>query len=231
MNNTNITTATVSYPSDGEQASAYEARPEGDGPFPGVVVVMEWWGLDEHIRDVTERFAREGCYALAPDIYHGTVVGYDDPDTAMAATRSLDGEAAVRELTDAVHYIKQQQRSNGKVGVVGYCMGGGFALLTAIHSDEVDGVNPYYGGNPDPIELVERIQCPVLGLYAGHDEANRPSVPDMKAALERYGKEAECIVYPDAPHAFFNDRSETYREEAATDAWRRTLAFFGRHLA
>lgn len=225
-----IETVMTGYASDGGEVAAYQARPEGDGPFPGVLVIMEWWGLDDHIKDVTERFAREGYFALAPDIYHGTVIGYDDAETAMQTVRSFDREQAVSELSSAVSHMKRQPFSSGKVGVIGYCMGGGFALLTAIDSDEVDAVNPYYGGNPDPIDLVEHIECPVLGLYAGRDEANRPSVPDIEAALERHGREFECIVYPDAPHAFFNDRSETYRAEPAEDAWERTKAFFAQHL-
>ncbi|MBI4641525.1 MAG: dienelactone hydrolase family protein, partial [Candidatus Tectomicrobia bacterium] len=193
-----------------------------------VVVIMEWWGLEPHIKDVTERFAREGYYAMAPDIYHGKVT--DNPGEAMNLVRSLDRDLAVKEIDAAIRYIKTQPLSSGKVGVIGYCMGGGLALLTAIYSDNVDAVNPYYGANPNPIDLVERIQCPILGLYAEHDEANRPSVPAIEAALRRYGKQFECIVYPDAPHAFFNDTQESYREEASKDAWQRTLAFFHKHL-
>ncbi|MBI2856670.1 MAG: dienelactone hydrolase family protein [Chloroflexi bacterium] len=223
-----ITTSMVSYQFDGQSATAYEARPQGNGPFPGVIVVQEWWGLDDHITDVTERFAREGYHAAAPDLFHGTVT--ENREEAMKLTRAMDRDLAVREIDGAIKYIKSHPTSNKKVGVVGYCLGGGMALLAAVHSGEVDAVNPYYGGNPEPIDLVERIQCPILGLYAGRDEANRPSVPDMEAALQRYGKEYECIVYPDAPHAFFNDRQATYREDAAQDAWQRTLAFFGQHL-
>ena len=130
----------------------------------------------------------------------------------------------------AVDTLQGLPECSGKVGSIGYCMGGGLALLTAIHSGNVAAVNPYYGANPNPLELVERIRCPVLGLYAERDEANRPSVQAMRAALERYGKEHEIIVYPDAPHAFFNDTQASYRPEAAKDAWRRTLEFFGKHL-
>ncbi len=224
-----IETSSVGYPVNGETASGYLAKPEGAGPFPGVIVIMEWWGLEPHIKDVAERFAREGHYAVAPDIYHGQLT--DDPQEAMTLVRSLDRDLAVKEIDAAIRHTKSQAVSNGKVGVIGYCMGGGLALLTAVHSNDVDAVNPYYGGNPDPIDLVERIQCPILGLYAAHDEANRPSVPAMEAALRRHGKEFECIVYPDAPHAFFNDRRPSYREEASRDAWQRTLAFFRQHLS
>lgn len=223
-------TTSINYPAGGEQATAHQARPDGDGPFPGVVVVVEWWGLDEHIKDVTERFAAEGYLAVAPDIYHGTVIGYDDAESAMKATRALDRQLAVRELAAAVDYIKGQPQSNGKVGVIGYCLGGGLALLTAIESDSVDAVNPYYGANPDPLDDVAKIDCPILGLYAGRDEANRPSVPDIRAALEQHGRQFDLHVYDDAPHAFFNDRSETYREDSARDAWQRTLGFFSQHL-
>ncbi|MBI4298791.1 MAG: dienelactone hydrolase family protein [Chloroflexi bacterium] len=218
----------IDYKINGGKVAGYEARPGGAGRFPGVVVIIEWWGLDSHIKDVTERFAREGYYALAPDIYHGTVTA--DPQEAMKLTRALDRERAVKELVAAVDHIKGQRVSNGKVGVIGYCMGGGLALLTAVNSEKVDAVNPYYGGNPNPLDLVQRIQCPILGLYAGHDEANRPSVPALEGALRQYRKQFECIVYPDAPHAFFNDTQDSYRKEAAEDAWRRTQTFFGKHL-
>ena len=224
-----ITTTTVEIKLDGQDVTGYEAKPEGAGPFPGVVVIQEWWGLDDHIKDMTERFAREGYYAVAPDLFHGEVT--DDGDEAMRLTRSMDQDLAVREIDAAVRYIKAQLVSNRKVGLIGYCLGGGMALMGAVRSDDVDAVNPYYGANPNPIELVGRIRCPILGLYAGNDEANRPSVPAMEEALQRYGKEYEVIVYPDAPHAFFNDRQSNYREEPARDAWRRTLAFFKQHLS
>ncbi len=226
-----ITTTTVSYKTDGGEATGYEAKPEGAGPFPGVIVIMEWWGIDPHIKDVTERFAREGYHAVAPDIYHGTVIDYENREGAMEMTRSLDRDLAVKEIDAAIRHIKGQSSSNQKVGVIGYCMGGGLVLLTAIASNDVDAANVYYGGNPNPIELVEQIQCPILGLYAEHDEANRPAVPAMEEALTRYGKEHELIVYPDAPHAFFNDLRPSYREEASKDAWQRTLTFFKQHLS
>ena len=226
-----IKTADISYNIDGGQATGYEAKPTGDGPFPGVVVIMEWWGLEPHIKDLTDRFAREGYHAVAPDIYHGTVIDYDNRDGAMGMARSLDKDLAVREIDGAASYIKGQSSSNNKVGIVGYCMGGGLVLATAIASNNIDAANVYYGGNPDPIDLVEQIQCPVLGLYAGSDEtANPTKVPTLEEALTRFGKEHELHVYWDAQHSFFNDRRPSYHEETAKDAWQRTQDFFCKHL-
>jgi carboxymethylenebutenolidase len=223
-----VSTVSISYQVDEGTATGYLAQPEGTGPFAGIVVVQEWWGLDSHIQDVAERFAKEGFVALAPDLYHGQVT--EEAEEARRLAMSLDRDRAVKEIDSVIRYIKQQPYSSDKVGIVGYCMGGGLVMLAAIHSDIVDAANVYYGGNPDPIDQVQDINCPILGLYAGHDEANRPSVPDLEAALQRHGKQHECIVYPDAPHAFFNDQKPNYRDEAARDAWRRTLAFFRQHL-
>lgn len=224
-----ITQGSVNVPVGDRQVWSYLAHPIGEGPWPGILVIQEWWGLEPHMFDVAQRFAREGYVALMPDLFHGNVT--NDATEAMEFLRSGFNQAeAVEELVASVQYLKGMSTCSGKVGVIGYCLGGGLALRTAIASDEVGAVNPYYGGNPDPIELVERIQCPVLGLYAERDEANRPSVPALEEALQLYNKQYECIVYPDAPHAFFNDTRDSYRPEAAADAWHRTMEFMGRNL-
>ncbi len=223
-----ITTRSVTFRVNGEQASGHEARPVGTGPFPGVVVIQEWWGLEPHIKDVAERFAREGYYALAPDLYHGQVT--EEPDEAMKLTRALDRDLAVKEIEAAIRHIKSQPSSNKKVGVIGYCMGGGLAFAAAINSRNVDAANPYYGGVPNPVEQVERIQCPLMAFFSATDRGVPENVPVLEQTLKRFGKRAECRIY-DAPHAFFNDRRPSYREEAAKDAWQRTLAFFQQHLS
>ena len=224
-----ITQGSANVPVGDNQVWSYVAHPVGEGQWPGILVIQEWWGLEPHMFDVAQRFAREGYVAIMPDLFHGMVT--NDAAEAMDFMRSgFDQSEAVEELVATVKFLKDLSPCSGKVGVIGYCLGGGLALSTAIASDEVGAVNPYYGGNPDPIELVERIQCPVLGLYAERDEANRPSVPAIEEALGRYGKEYECIVYPDAPHAFFNDTRDSYRPEAAADAWRRTVEFMRQHL-
>ena len=223
-----ITTSMVNYRINGEQASGYEAKPEGAGPFPGVIVIQEWWGLDPHIKDVTERFAREGYYAVGPDLFHGAVT--EEPDEAMNLTRSLDRDLAVKEIDAAIRYIKGQPSSNRKVGVVGYCLGGGLALTTAVNSNNADAVNPYYGGVPNPIDQVQQIQCPVMAFYSATDRGMPDAANEMEATMQRFGKQYEGRIY-DAPHAFFNDRRPSYREETSRDTWQRTLAFFSQHLS
>ncbi len=224
------TTELVEFPVDGGSCPGYLARP-AEGTYPGVVVIQEWWGLDDHIKDVARRFAREGFVALAPDLYHGKVTS--EPDEARKLAMELDRERALKEIRQAVAYLKAHPAvSPKKVGIIGFCMGGGLALLTAIHEPAVDAAVVFYGRNPDPIDLVARIQCPLLGIYGEADQGIPPSeVERLGEALKRYGKQFELHIYPAAPHAFFNDtRPQVYRPEAAADAWAKTLAFFRRHL-
>ena len=161
--------------------------------------------MDDHIKDLTSRFAGEGFVVLAPDLYHGQVTS--DPGEAMKLLQGTDDEEATKELNGAVAHLKSQPFCASKAGIIGYCFGGGLSIATARVNRDLDACVVYYGANPNPLDLVQNITCPILALYAGHDEANRPSVPDLEAALQRYSKQYECIVYPDAPHAFFNDRS------------------------
>jgi carboxymethylenebutenolidase len=222
-----ITDQMVTYPANGSETTGYLARPEGDGPFPGVVVIQEWWGLNDDIKDIARRFANEGYAALAPDLYHGTVAG--EPDTAMQLARSLAWENALKDLSATVRYLKSQPFSSGKVGAVGYCMGGGLAFRLACNTNDLDAVNVYYGRTP-PEDEVRNLSCPVLGIYGGADRGIPPeAVRDTERLLEQHGKQCETMIYPDAPHSFFN-AGEAHRPEAAADAWQRTLAFFGQHL-
>ncbi|MER3398492.1 MAG: carboxymethylenebutenolidase [Chloroflexota bacterium] len=223
-------TELVEFPVNGGTCPGYLARP-AEGTHPGVVVIQEWWGLEEHIKDVARRFAREGFVALAPDLYHGKVTS--EPDEARKLAMELNRQRALLEVRRAVAYLKAHPGvAPKKVGVIGFCMGGGLALLTAIYEPELDAAVVFYGRNPDPIDLVAQIRCPLLGIYGEADQGIPPSeVERLGEALKRYGKQFELHIYPGAPHAFFNDtRPQIYRPEAAADAWAKTLAFFRRHL-
>ena len=221
----------IEFPVDGGVATGYLALPEMT-PAPGVVVIQEWWGLEPHIKDVVERFATAGFVALAPDLYHGEVA--TEPNEAQKLAMELDYGRAISEIDAAAAYLIGRSETRGeKVGVVGFCMGGGLSLLTACRSNRIGGAVVFYGRNPSPIEQVRDLTCPLLGLYGEADQGIPPAeVERLRAALEAAGgKQYELHIYPNAPHAFFNDTRSSYRPDAAADAWQRTLAFFREHLA
>ena len=219
----------VTFPNEASEVAGYLARPSAEGRFPGVVVIQEWWGLVPHIKDVADRFAAEGFVAIAPDLYHGQAA--TAPDQAMQLARSLTWETAVHDLKATAKHLAGLPYSNGKVGSVGFCMGGGMSYRLAAHADVLSAAVIFYGSSPNQIEEAATVSCPILGLYGETDARITGAVPDLTEALKRNGKSIETHVYAGAPHAFFNDTAPSYREEAAKDAWIRTLAFFRQHLA
>jgi carboxymethylenebutenolidase len=226
-----IQTETLQFPSNGRTTPGFLARPRGDGPFPGVIVVQEWWGLDDHIKDVAQRFAREGFAALAPDLYHGNVT--HEPNKAEKLMMSLDMNSAGRELAKGADYLASQPYTSGRgIGATGFCMGGGLALTLACDSPHVRAAAAFYGVNPDPVDKVQNLRGPVLAIYAEHDSWAGPEVRErLRQALERHGKQHEIRVYPGTQHAFFNDtRADAYSREPATDAWNRALSLFRQNL-
>lgn len=218
------------YPdTDDGTLMGYLARPVGDEQLPAVIVIQEWWGVDDHIKDVTRRFAQEGYVALAPDLYHGQVVS--EPDEARKLVMELDMDEAVREIQQAISYLLNQPEVAGdQVGVVGFCMGGRLALMTARAADTVGAAVAFYGTPLSPEEAQE-IQAPVLGLY-GEEDGGIPveSVEAMQGALDEANIENSFTIYPGAQHAFFNDMRPSYNAEAAADAWQQTLDWFSTHL-
>lgn len=214
---------------DGETLTGYWARPEGDGPWPAVIVLQEWWGVNEHIMDVTRRIANEGYVALAPDLYKGQVA--TEPDEARKLVMELDMPAAVQEIGSAIDYLLAQEFVAGdKAGIVGFCMGGRLTLMTALVNDNLAVVVPFYGSPLTPEEAAG-VKAPVLGLY-GAEDGGIPveGVLAMGEALTAAGIDNEIQIYEGAPHAFFNDTRESYRPEAAADAWQRMLAWFEKYL-
>ena len=226
-----IRTEMVELPANGAPMPGFLAAPEGDGPFPGVIVVQEWWGLDDHIKHVAQRFAREGFAALAPDLYRGEVAR--EPDEAQKMMMALDMNRASGELTKAADYLASRPLLQGRgIGAVGFCMGGGLALTLACDSPHIRAAAPFYGVNPSPIEKVQELRGPVLAIYAEHDDWVTAEVREqLRSALERRGKKFEMRVYPGTQHAFFNDtRPGIHDGPAATDAWQRVLAMFRENL-
>lgn len=227
-----IRTEQVTFPAGGRSGQGYLALPEGQGPHRSVVVIQEWWGLDEHIRDVARRFAGAGFVALAPDLYHGEVAA--EPDDARRLAMNLQLPEAAQEMAGAADYLAGRDDVAPKqVGAIGFCMGGSLALLLAARSPRVGAVASFYGGRPMAPEELRQIRAPVLAIFGERDEGIPPERhAALDSALNEVGVVHTIYVYPGAPHAFFNDsRTHSYRPEAARDAWARALAWFEKYLA
>lgn len=215
--------------SDGETLMGYLARPDGDEPRPAIVVLQEWWGLDEHIKDVTRRVAAEGYVALAPDLYKGVVA--TEPDEARKLVMELDMAEAVNEIQRAIGYLLEQSYVTGdQAGIVGFCMGGRLVLMTALQSENLGAAVAFYGSPIEPAQAAD-FNAPLLGLY-GSEDSGIPvdAVNAMGEALTDAGVENEIHLYDGAAHAFFNDTRDSYNADAATDSWERTLSWFSSHL-
>jgi carboxymethylenebutenolidase len=221
----------ISFSGANGPANGYLALPES-GEGPGVIVIQEWWGLVDHIKDVCDRFAGEGFVALAPDLYHG--VATKEPDEAAKAMMALRLDDAALDMGAAVdELLKRTGRKS--VGVIGFCMGGGLALYLATkRPDAVRACVPCYGVIPWPDAQVNyaAMSAAVEGHYAENDGSAPPAVAkELEATLRAAGKEATIVVHPGTEHAFFNDdRPEVYNEEQAHALWSSALSFFRRML-
>jgi carboxymethylenebutenolidase len=219
----------IEFPSNGSTAGGYLAVPEG-GCGPGVIVIQEWWGLVDHIIDVCDRFAAEGFVALAPDLYHGQKVPPGEPDEAGKAMMAMRLDQAGRDMSGAIDELLARS-SSAHVGVIGFCMGGGLALVLATQRpDAVSAVVPCYGIIPWPDVQPDysALEAKVLGHYAEKDGYFTPEAAmALGEQLRGLGKSVEIIVYPGVDHAFFNDtRPEVYDAEASRALWERSVAFF-----
>ena len=224
----------VDFPRNGSTGGGYLARaPEGAGL--GVVVIQEWWGLVDHIFDVCDRLSAEGFTALAPDLYHGRTVPNSEPDEAAKAARALDLDRAADDLSGAVDFLQAHRSVRGHgVAVVGFGMGGGLAMwLATLRPDAVRAVVPFYGiaprgSSPDWSVMTAAVE----GHYAEHDDlADADAVAAFEKQLGDLGKDVRVFTYPGAGHAFFDDtRPDVYDDEAARQAWIRTLEFLRAQL-
>jgi carboxymethylenebutenolidase len=227
---------TVQYRSDGVTVRAYLAGPQTKEKRPAVIVVQEWWGLNDHIKDVARRFAAEGYVAIAPDLYsrfQNEVVPNTNPKRAGELMGRLKQEDGLNDLNATVAYLKSVPEVDpGRIGVTGFCMGGSYALMLPCVNNEIKAAVPFYGQVPNPDTPLQKLACPVLYIYGEEDGwITKADVQRLAAALKKYNKPGEIKTYPGAPHAFFNDtRKDVYKPAEAKDAWTRTLAFFQQHL-
>jgi carboxymethylenebutenolidase len=221
---------TISFRTNGRTASGYIALPES-GSGPGLLVIQEWWGLVDHIRDVADRFAREGFVALAPDLYQGETT--KSPDQAGKLMMALNIAETAKDLRGAAeHLLGMNNVKPKKVGALGFCMGGQLALFAGCeHSDLISATVDFYGVHPKVQPDVSRLSGPVLGHFAEQDPMTTPELArQLIEKIRAAGKEIEAHFY-DADHAFFNDqRPQVYSPAEAELAWERTVAFLDRTL-
>jgi carboxymethylenebutenolidase len=219
----------VSFPSNGGTAEGHMVVPDS-GRGPGVVVIQEWWGLNDNIKGIAGRLAAEGFVALAPDLYHGKLTA--EPDEAQKMMMAMKMDVAARDMAGAFDYLKSHEACTGKIGSVGFCLGGGLSLYLATLRP-VDACVIYYGALPGVQPDLGNIKGAVVGHYAENDAWASPATARaLEGQIRDAGAGVEFHIYAGAQHGFFNDtRPEVHDPAASQTSWERTLAFYRKHLA
>jgi carboxymethylenebutenolidase len=224
-----IFSETVAIPNTSADVTAYLAMPPNEGTFPAVVVIHEVFGLNDNIKDIARRFANEGYAALAVDLFAGR-------NRTICMFRFFGGiflnpfdHPAIHDLKASLTYLENHPKVDGnKLGTIGFCMGGAFAIAWACTDPRLHVVAPYYGINPRPLGAVAR-SCPVVGSYPEQD-FTKGMAEKYAAELAKHDIPHDVKIYPGAKHSFFNDQGDNYNASAASDSWTRTLAFFQQHI-
>ncbi len=237
-----LTVGEVKIPVEGGSIPGYRAMPNAGGPFPTILVVQEVFGVHEHIKDICRRLAKVGYFAVAPALYarEGDVAGMSDIKQIMQVVAKVPERQVASDLDATAAWAKSTGRADtSKLGIVGFCWGGRQVWLYAAHNPKLKAGVSWYGvlqrpkndmAPDNPIDLVQRINAPILGLYGGAD----PGIPvaqidAMQTALKAAGKPSEIIIYPDTPHGFNADYRPSYRPQQARDGWKRMLGWFKQH--
>ena len=245
---------TVCIPCEDGAVEAYVSEPSPAGTFPALILIEEIWGVNEHIKHVCDRFAQQGFVVIAPELLEGsgTLERLDPEVTSELRSDSEparhDAQAKMREATSpnqtgefgdltiarlraCVDYAISHYCSNGSVGVVGFCFGGTYAFQLAIHDQRIKAVIPFYGKAPEPLESTISIAAPVLAFYGEEDTRLVAKLPALVQTMEKNDRDFSYMLYPHAGHAFFNDtNARAYNEDAARDAWEKTLVFLHTNL-
>jgi carboxymethylenebutenolidase len=211
--------------------AGYLGRPSGQGPWPTVIVIQEWWGLDNQTESIVDRFAGLHYLAFAPDLYHGELALLGDSDKAMTLTQKY-GPTAPQDLFKTFDALKTHADSSGKIGSVGFCFGGRMSLVLGANRP-VDAICTFYGGGMQQVfDQLTNLKAPVLGLYGDQDKSiPKGTIEEFDKLLDTLDVEHEIVVYPNSGHAFFRDQDpNTFRPEAAADAWERVQKFFSQNL-
>lgn len=237
-----LTESEVKIPVGDESIPGYRAMPSKGGPFPVVLVVQEIFGVHEHIRDICRRFARLGYFAIAPELYYrqGDVSKLQSFDEIRPIVAKVPDQQVMADLDAAVDFAQKSGKGDvAKLGITGFCWGGRIVWLYAAHSKQLKAGVAWYGrlvGEPSantpkhPVNIAAEINAPVLGLYGGKDQGiPLDTVEQMRTALKAAKVDAQIVVYPDSPHAFFADYRPSYKEDDARDAWQKLLAWFKQH--
>jgi carboxymethylenebutenolidase len=238
-----VVSSQVTVPTGSEQMPSHLARPSSGGPYPGLVVVMEAFGLNDHIRNITNRFAAEGFVAIAPNLYFRTpnnVVGYNDLPGAFRLMGSINDEQVVKDMSASIAFLKGQPNVKPSFGTTGFCMGGRIAFLSACRIPEVKATVPFYGGGmvssrqpgvKPPIEYADGLKARVLAFFGGKDAfIPLAEVDQFRDTLRKVGKSAEVVLYPDADHGFMCDDRPSHHPAHAKEAWAKTIAFLKQNL-
>lgn len=210
---------------------AYLSLPKGTGPFPAIVVIHEWWGLNSNVKHWADRLASAGWAALAVDLYSGVVA--TDRDTAMAAMKAVDDTKAQATIRAGLDFLAADPRIQApKKAVIGWCFGGGWSLETALGiPDGIQAAVMYYGRTQTDPKVLAALKAPLLGLFGGKDQGIPvDGVRAMEQELAKLGKNATIVIYPEADHAFANPTGNRYLAGPAEDAWGKTITFFAQHL-
>ena len=221
--------ARIQFPTNqGETAQGGLFEPKTSAKAPAVLLIQEWWGLNDHVRSIADRLAAEGFLVLAPDLYDG----WTTKDAAEAGARmtALDGARSMQQIEGARAFLAAHEACSGKVGIIGFCMGGAFAFRAAANLALAAAV-PFYGIPPAETSDFTKVSCPVLAHFAGRDQwAKASRAEEIQKQIQGAGGSMELFVY-DADHAFFNDtRPEVYSPDNAKLAWERSVSFLKTHL-
>ena len=225
------TSKTVSYKSGDETVQGVLYTPEGKGPFPALVVIHEWWGLNDWVKEQASKLADQGYVALAVDLYRGKVA--TSPDMAHELMRGVPEDRAARDLRAAVDFLKSEPNvKKDRIGSIGWCMGGGYSLDVALQEPTLAATVINYGHLATDSEALKKINAPILGLFGGQDRGITPDdVNKFDQQMKGLGKSVDVHIYADAGHAFENSNNTGgYRADDAADAWKRTASFLAATL-
>ena len=225
------TSKDVTYKSGDESVKGIVYTPEGKGPFPALIVIHEWWGLNDWVKQQASKLADQGYVTLAVDLYRGKVA--TTPEEAHEIMRGVPEDRAKRDLAAAFSYLQSMSNvKKNKIGAIGWCMGGGYSLDVALQEPDLAADVINYGHLATDPDALKKINAPILGLFGAQDRGIPPEdVKKFGETLDRMGKKIEIKIYPDAGHAFENpNNKEGYRAEDAADAWNKITAFFAAHL-
>ncbi len=236
-----ITTSTIQLNTPDGKMEAYEARPKDGGTRPAIIVLMEAFGLNSHIKDVTERVAREGYVAVAPDLYHREperVVSYKELQKAIGIMNRLQDPKVMADVGAVISHLKSQSHVKASaIGITGFCMGGRFTYLAAAHHNkDIKAAVSFYGGGipmgkPSPLDRTGEIRCPIYLFFGGMDSLiPQEHVEKINKALTDKKKTFMMKVYPEAGHGFFCNERESYHADSAKDAWDKFRSFFAQNL-